>query len=281
MIVVVGGTGRLGTLVVRHLVDAGEEVRIAARDPGRAAETASLDGVSTVAADVRHPATLGPALEGARTVVSAVQGFAGGGGVSPASVDDEGNRHLVDAAGAAGADLVLVSVVGAAPDSPMELFRSKDAAERYAAASGVPTTVVAATAFTELWVELLRKTGLVFGRGRNPINFVSVGDVAAVVAHAATDPTVRGRSLAVGGPENLTFEQLAVLASPGRKPRHVPRLALRAGAGTVGRVNAGIGRQLRAALAMDEVDLTFDGLAARAELPWPVPLTTAAEVVAG
>ena len=39
-------------------------------------------------------------------------------------------------------------------DSPMELFRMKHAAEQYAVASGVPTTIVRATAFVELWIDL-------------------------------------------------------------------------------------------------------------------------------
>ena len=67
---------------------------------------------------------------------------------------------------------------------------------------------------------------LVFGRGDNPINFVSVDDVAAVVARAVTDLQLRDMVLEVGGPENLTFNQLAALLQsvcglPG-KVRHVP-----------------------------------------------------------
>jgi NADH dehydrogenase len=72
-----------------------------------------------------------------------------------------------------------MSIVGASADSPFELFRMKHAAEAHLAASGVPATVVRATAFIELWLDLLRTTAgssgrpLVFGRGNNPINFVS------------------------------------------------------------------------------------------------------------
>lgn len=57
-----------------------------------------------------------------------------------------------------------------------------------------------ATAFMETWAELmgraLRGSGkiLVFGRGDNPVNFVSATDVAALVELAATDPGLRGRS---------------------------------------------------------------------------------------
>jgi uncharacterized protein YbjT (DUF2867 family) len=57
------------------------------------------------------------------TVISAVQGFVCSGGVTPASVDRDGNAHLIDAARVAGAGFVLMSVVGAASDNPMELCR--------------------------------------------------------------------------------------------------------------------------------------------------------------
>jgi NADH dehydrogenase len=67
----------------------------------------------------------------------------------------------------------------------------------------VPATIVPATAFLELWIDVLTSTAgrsnrpLVFGRGRNPINFVSVRDVAALVEHVVTDqepPAARWRS---------------------------------------------------------------------------------------
>jgi uncharacterized protein YbjT (DUF2867 family) len=48
--------------------------------------------------------------------------------VSAATVDRQGSVNLIDAAGDAGAEFVLVSVVGAAADSPMELARMKYAA---------------------------------------------------------------------------------------------------------------------------------------------------------
>ena len=173
-----------------------------------------------------------PATAGVDVVVSAVHGFAGPARDSLAAVDRDGNANLIDAAKAAGADFVLMSTVGAASDSPMELFRMKHAAEQHAATSGVPTTIVRATAFLELWIDLLEQTAgrsgrpLVFGRGENPINFVSVADVAAVVERAVIDPTTRGKILEIGGPDNLTFDQLAqaVQTAAGRPatPRHVP-----------------------------------------------------------
>ncbi|MBJ7608093.1 MAG: NAD(P)H-binding protein [Candidatus Dormibacteraeota bacterium] len=187
------------------------------------------------------------------TVVSAVQGFEGPGGVSPASVDNRGNVHLCDAAAAAGADVVLVSVVGASANHPMELHRAKFAAEQHLRAGTTPWTIVRATAFLEMWADILTKP-MVFGRGENPINFVSVQDVAAVVTQAVLDRGLRGQTLEVGGPDNLTFNefvaQLKAARGDTRAVRHIPRAVLR--------VMAPLSRRAAAAVAMDTIDLTFD-----------------------
>ena len=276
MILLAGGTGRLGTALTARLTGHGLTVRVLTRDPARAGHL-SAQGVEVVTGDVRDRATLTPAIRGAGMVVSAVHGLAGRGGVSPATVDYQGNINLIDAATAAGAELVLMSVVGAAPDSPMELFRMKHAAEEHLKASGVRWTIVRATAFLELWLDVLAKTAarsgrpVVFGHGNNPVNFVSVTDVAALVEHALTHPATRGRILEIGGPDNLTLNQLAaaIQAAAGRTstPRHLPTLALRLMAATAGRVKPGLGRQARAALHMDQADLTHDTAGIRQAYP--------------
>lgn len=258
MILVAGGTGRLGTLVVSRLAAGGHDVRVLTRDPARAHHLPGT--IQIVNGDVRDRPSIERAMPGVTTVVSAVQGFAGPGRVSPASVDRDGNANLVDVAAAAGADVVLMSVVGASADSPMELFRAKHDAEQHLRASGTPWTIVRATAFVELWADIMAKP-IVFGRGDNPINFVSVRDVAAVVERSVIDAGLRGHVLEVGGPQNLTFNELAALLQDvrgqSRKTRHVPRSMLRA--------FAPVARQPRAAVAMDTTDMTFDASKARAD----------------
>jgi len=276
MILVAGGTGRLGTALVTRLAGRGLPVRVLTRDPARAAHL-SAERVQVMTGDVREPASLAPAVRGAGVVVSAVHGFAGPGGVSPATVDCQGNINLIDAAMQAGAEVVLMSVVGAAADSPMELFRMKHAAEQHLRASGAGWTIVRATAFLELWIDLLSQTAarsgrpVVFGRGTNPINFVSVTDVAALAEQAVTDPAARGRILEIGGPGNLTFNRLAtaVQAAAGRTsaPRHVRPAMLRLIASTLGQVKPEFGRQARAALIMDQTDLTHDATAVHQAYP--------------
>jgi NADH dehydrogenase len=276
MILLAGGTGRLGSVLTARLTGRGLPVRVLTRDPARAAGLTG-PGIEVVTGDVRDRASLLAAVNGARVVVSAIHGFAGPGNVSPATVDHRGNINLIDAARDAGAEIVLVSVVGAAPGSAMELFRMKYAAEQHLRAGAADWTIVRATAFLELWIELLTKTAarsgrpVVFGHGNNPVNFVSVTDVAALVEHAVTDPAARGRILEIGGPGNLTFNQLAaaVQEAAGRvsAPRHVPRPVLRILAGTLGRIRPEIGRQARAALIMDRVAFTHDATSIRKAYP--------------
>jgi len=289
VILVAGGSGRLGRLLVRHLLDAGHGVRILTRDVARLDDAGG--GAEVVVGDVRNPHDVRRAVAGADVVVSAVQGLAGPGRVSPASIDRDGNIHLIDAAAAAGADVVLVSVIGASPDSAMELFRMKAAAESYLRLSSVPWTVVRCSAFLETWTEILDKTAgrsgrpMVLGRGEQPINFVAASDVATVLADAVTDPTTRGRIIEIKGPVDLTLIQLAgeVQRAAGRPgvPRHLPRVALKVVAATVGRVRPQVGRLVRASLVMDTDDLRVPGPdSAEAEITRVVATSTAAKVLA-
>jgi NADH dehydrogenase len=251
-VLVAGGTGRLGKLVVERLAGHGADVRVLTRDPGRAEPLRAL-GVEVVQGDVRQPETLPAAVAGVDAVVSAVQGFAGSGKVTPRSVDQDGNRNLVGAARDGGnAAIVLLSIVGAAEDSPMELFRCKYAAEQAVRASGLPWTIIRATAFVELWSELVGH-GIVFGRGDNPINFVSVVDVADLVVQSVLDADLRGQVIEIGGPRGLSFNELAAilreLRGAPKRVRHIPRPVLRA--------MARLHRQPAAALVMDTADMTY------------------------
>jgi len=272
MIVVVGGTGRLGRLVTQRLLDHGEQVRVVARHPDR--DEKPVRGADVVRADVREARTLTAALAGAQVVVSAVHGLDPAAGQSPAAVDRDGNANLVRAAVGAGAAVVLVSVVGAGPDSPLEIARMKWAAEEQLRASGASWTVVRATAFLELWTELLTSTvrgsgvPLVFGRGANPVNFVPVQQVALAVARAATDASLRGQVIEVGGPENLTLTELATRVGGGRPPRHVPPAVLRTLAVLAAPVRPAQARVIRQALAMESAPLEFDSSESVARYPW-------------
>jgi uncharacterized protein YbjT (DUF2867 family) len=276
MILVAGGTGTLGSRVVRLLAERGEAVRVLTRDPARAGQLPGT--VEVLTGDVRDPAILSRAAGGCTTVISAIHGLVGPGRPSPESVDRDGNRALIRAAAAAGTEhLVLVSVLGAAPDHPMSLHRAKHAAEQALQRSGLAWTIIRPAPFLETWVAIIgaklagNGPALVFGPGRNPISFVSAGDVAAVVDLAVRDRSLRGRCLEVAGPEQLSFTQLAdrlVAASGGHgRVRHLPLPVLRASSLLARPVAPVFARQAQAAVVMNTTDMTADGAALRDRFP--------------
>jgi uncharacterized protein YbjT (DUF2867 family) len=259
MILVVGGTGRLGRVVVGRLGAAGQEVRILTRN---ASHGDGLPG-HVVVGDVRDPESLAPATRGCSAVISAAHGFLGGRRAGPEAVDQQGNINLIHAAEDAGAEhFVLISVFGAGPDHPMSLHRSKYAAEQALSASGLSWTVLRPTSYIETWIEIIGAkmpsggSAMIFGRGDNPINFVSVTDVAAAVDRGISDPTLRRRTVDLAGPENLTMTELAQ-GLGAAEIRRIPRPALRA-LSLLAPLAPAPARQAAAALLTDTTDMTAD-----------------------
>lgn len=288
MILVAGGTGRLGTKVVTLLRRRGDQVRVLTRDKSRAAHLPS-SGLEIVEGDVRDAESVRRAMVGARTVVSAIQGFAGTKNGNPATIDRDGNHNLIMAAREAAVDhFVLVSVKDAGPDHPAELMNMKYAAEQDLKTSGLGWTIIRPTAYMELYCELLGRPLLdkgktkVFGRGQNPINWVSAADVAEFVALAILDPAMRGEVIEVGGPGNMTMTTFVDVfqketGSTG-KVGHVPPVVMRLMASVMKLVNSGMARQIQMGIILDTHAQAFDPLDTRRRYP-SIPLTCLDEVV--
>lgn len=229
-------------------------------------------------------------MRGVTTVVSAVQGFAGTDPGGATAVDLRGNENLLHAAVAAGAQrFVLISAVGAAPDSSLDLRRVKHQAELAAQHSRLETTVVRPTVYLETWLGILsemietRQAVTIFGRGTNPINFVSADDVAALVDHATRSPELAGATLEIGGPDNLTLNELArtLVARHGipEKINHVPLPVLRAVATLARPFKPSVAALARFGIIMDATDMTLAEDTARARVS-DLPLTRVADVIA-
>ena len=288
MIAIFGGTGTLGRELVPLLAAPGSPIRVISRH-GRPAETGPWpDNVQDVTGDVRDRTVLDAALDGVDTVVSAIAGFGGRDALGSRAVDRDGNVGLIEAARRGGVTtFVMLSIHDAGPRHPIELFRDKWAAEEGLRASRLAWTIIRPTAYLESWLGLvggpLVETGRtrIFGTGRNPINFVSVVDVAQFVQLAIADSRLRQTAIEVPGPENLTLDQLAALAetASGRSGRkdHVPRPMMRAVRLATRILNPTMSALVEAALLMDTSDMSVDGPALRGVFP-SIPLTTGSEV---
>lgn len=269
MILVVGASGVLGREAARKLLAAGHRVRATARDPGHLADLEHA-GAEVRPADLIDPASLGAACQGVDAVFVAAHSLLGTGRCTSDAIDGAGHRALIDAARSAGVKrFVYTSARGAAADHPVDFFRTKAAVERYLEASGVDFTILRPSAFMEWHVHnLLGKrivdagTTTLFGRGNNPTNFVAARDVAEHAVLALADTGTIGRTLEIGGPDNVT--KLGVVAIYERllgrpaKVRHVPVAAMRVMAPLLRPVKPVLSRLMTLAVWSDTTDQTFD-----------------------
>lgn len=224
MIAVIGATGIVGGVITRRLLEQGKEVRILVRSnspseqlaqEGRATSAEALieAGAQPVYGDLRDRTSLDAALEGIETVISTANSAGRGGEDNPQSVDLEGNRNLIEAAREAGVEhFVFVSLLGADPDHPSPFVQAKAQSEVVLRESGMEYTIIAPTAFMEVWVAVVvgmpalqGQPVTLVGEGRRRHSFISCRDVAAFAVAVVDHQEARNEYLAIGGPEPLTW----------------------------------------------------------------------------
>jgi len=196
-IVVIGGTGRIGSQVVRTLTQQGHECVAAAPDTG----------VNTLTGQ-----GLAEALRGAQVVVdvsnapsweeqAVMQFFTASAG------------NLIKFAKAAGVGhLVALSVVGTDRMSESAYFRAKNAQESLIRQSGLPYTIVHATQFFEFTKSIadISTHGQEIRLPSVLYQPMAAADVAAAVARAALGSPLNGM-IEVGGPEKFRLDELVRL----------------------------------------------------------------------
>jgi NADH dehydrogenase len=268
MILIVGASGRLGGAVARRLLADSQPVRAMSRTPEKLAALSDA-GAEVVVGDLLDAASLQRACQGVESVFSAAHAFDGKGANTPHTVDDAGVRRLIAAAQAAGVErFTLMSILGARADHPVDLFRAKYLAEQMLKASGLSATILRPSAFMELWLSIIAEPmlkqgrAMIFGRGQNPINFVSVDDVAHFALIALRDPQARGLTIEMGGPDNVSLTEMVTIIerATGKTARrqHIPLVGLRAMSVLARPLKPAFARQAAAAAYMDTHDMTFD-----------------------
>ena len=142
---VIGGTGFLGSHVVRQLAARGIRVRVPTRRRERAKSLIVLPTVDVVNADVHDQPTLERLVAGTDAVINLAGILHEQRGAGFAAVHTELPRRIVDACRDRGVYRLLhVSALKASHDGPSEYLRSKADGEqqvRVAQASGIRTTI--------------------------------------------------------------------------------------------------------------------------------------------
>jgi uncharacterized protein YbjT (DUF2867 family) len=240
MILVVGATGHLGSVVCERLAKHGRPVRALVRATSNPDSLARLRGLGAelVEGDLQDRASLDAACVGVDAVISSASSISSRVGSYIATVDLQGQRNLIEAAkGTAVGRFVFVSFSsGLTTDSPLN--RAKRTIEAEVQASGVSHTILRSSFFMEYWLSPLigfdypNRKAMIFGAGENAISWITIGDVAEAAAIAADAPAARDQIIDIGGPAALSpNEALRVFEDVMGAPfevSYVPEAALEA-----------------------------------------------------
>ena len=221
MILVTGGSGYVGSHIVRRLAKAAKPVRALVRDRSRAEREGRLHRlpVEWLVGDVLRPDTLSPAMAGVKSVVHTVAIAIEKGSHSYEEVNFQGTVNVVEAAKTAGVNrFILLSQLGASADLPYRFLASKGRAEDYVSASGLEWTALRPAViwgpedeFANSFAKLLPFSPLIFpivGGEESRFQPVWIEDVVSCVVQALGNPATIGKRYELGGPEVLSLEQI-------------------------------------------------------------------------
>ena len=237
LITVIGGSGFIGRHVVRALAKRGYRIRVACRRPDLAGhtQTSGTPGqVMPVQCNLRYPASVAAACDGAMAVINLPGVLYGSGAQSFDAVHAFGAEAAAKAAKVAGAKVFIqMSAIGADPKSTSAYGRTKAEGEARAKAQ-FPGAIILRPSivfgpedgFFNLFAGLARVSPVLplIGGGTTKFEPVFVGDVAEAVACLVDRGDANGLTYELGGPDRRSFRELMefTLETIGRKRLLVP-----------------------------------------------------------
>jgi NADH dehydrogenase len=217
MILVTGGTGFVGTHLIRRLRSDDISIRAVVRDPDKAQTLREL-GVDVVKGELADKSSLERATAGAERVVHLVGIIQEAAEATFSNVHVEGTRNLLEASKKAGVrHFFYQSALGTRPGAKSRYHKTKWEAEELVRASGIAFTILRPSLiygpgdqFTIRLSEMIRMSPIlpVIGTGKSRIQPISVDDVVACIRKILTSESFLNEMYEVGGPEQLTYEEV-------------------------------------------------------------------------
>jgi NADH dehydrogenase len=230
-----GGTGFVGSEVLRQLLEAGHAVRCLVR-PGSEKKLAGKMGVEIRQGDATEADTLKNVLAGCDAVihlVGIIREFPARD-ITFEKLHFEATRNMVAAAEVQGVTRYLqMSANGTRPDADCPYHRTKWRAEESVRKSALSWTIFRPSlifgpqdAFVNLIAGLMRKLPVmpVIGDGRDRMSPVAVEDVAASFVRALSLPETIGRTFHCCGPGRYSYDEVLDLIGEALGKKSVPKL---------------------------------------------------------
>ena len=222
MILVTGGTGFIGKVLIRHLVELGYPVRTLIRPSQNSPNLPMGIPVDVAVSSLTDERGLRAAMVGIDTVFHLASGEWRGPRESLMQIDIQGTRALVDTALDAGINrLFYLSHLGADRASAYPVLKAKGIAEEFVRRSGLNYTILRSAiiygpndGFTSGIAQILSALpGLVIlpGEGRVQLQPLWVEDLVTCLGWSLENPDTLNRTIEIGGPEYLTFREIVEL----------------------------------------------------------------------
>ena len=216
---VTGGTGFVGSEVVRQLLAAGHTVRCLVRD-GSENKLPIREGIEIHSGDALDPASLGKGVPGCQAVVHLVgiiREFPARG-ITFERLHHVATANMVAAASAGGVKRYLqMSANGSRQDASSPYHRSKWAAEQAVRNSSLDWTIFRPSlifgrgdGFITMLADMVRKLPVVpvLGNGHYRMSPVAVEDVAAGFVGALERPETIGQTYHCCGPADYSYDEI-------------------------------------------------------------------------
>ena len=216
-VLVVGGTGMLGSQVVSRLLRGGKQVRALVR-PGSDASRLEELGATIARGDMMDPESLVHAMDGVDAVITSAAGYTHHREGDSPVIDTVGNTNLVDAASRAGVRrFVLTSILTCDQTPDVPHFWHKKLTEDRLEELGVPFVALRPGAF----LEQITRFGDPFSEGRLtsfgsssvPLTYVLASDLAGYLAAAVDASGVEGQRIDIGWDRPVSMQDIADISA--------------------------------------------------------------------
>lgn len=209
MILLTGSTGNIGAHLARHLIQHGKKIRLLVRDLSKQDQILQQLGAGSAeiaAGDLADPLSLTACFDGIHSAFL----------LTPVSQKTaEWKRNFIHASRRGGIQrIVNLSVAGAGPKSPVNLFRWHWEAEQDLESSGVSWTHLRPTDLTRYNIRAILPTVQAQGAfystiGEGRVAMVDELDVAEAAAATLTQDTHQGKTYTLTGPAAISYSQVA------------------------------------------------------------------------